>query len=114
VHRNWFAREAAAGDEAASQERLNLLTEMTLFQVTQRVIDLGKILVERGALPAKAGADALHISIAAVENVQYLLTWNCRHLANVTMRPLIESVYMENGFKAPLICTPEELTEVEQ
>jgi len=62
-------------------------------------------------LPARAAADALHIAIAAVHAVPYLLTWNCRHLANATMRPVIESVCAAQGVKAPIICTPEELME---
>jgi hypothetical protein len=71
----------------------------------------GKDLIQSGALPAKAAADALHIAIAATQGVSYLLTWNCRHMANATMRPLIESVCASNGFKAPIICTPEEVLE---
>ena len=56
--------------------------------------------------------DALHIAIAATNGVHFLLTWNCRHLANATMRPSIEAVCVARGLKAPIICTPEELLEV--
>ena len=64
-----------------------------------------------GALPAKAADDALHIPVAAMNGIPFLLTWNCRHLANATMRPMIESVCMGRGLRAPIICTPEELLE---
>lgn len=59
----------------------------------------------------QAADDALHIAVAAMNGITYLLTWNCRHLANATMRPVIESVCAQKGVKAPIICTPEELLE---
>jgi hypothetical protein len=70
---------------------------------------LAKELISKGALPAKAADDALHIAIAATNGVSFLLTWNCRHLANATMRPMIEAVCAAQGLRAPIICTPEEL-----
>ncbi len=103
--------EAAAGDPEAAQERLAVLQAVTFLETTTAALALAKQLVQAGALPAKAGDDALHIGIAATQGVPYLLTWNCRHMANATMRPLIESVCASNGFKAPIICTPEELLE---
>ena len=103
--------EAADGDPEAAQERLSILQGMTLLETTAAALALAKKLLQAGALPAKASEDALHIAIAAAQGVPYLLTWNCRHMANATMRPLIESVCAANGFKAPIICTPEELLE---
>lgn len=104
-------REAAAGDPQAAQEQLEVLPPMTFLETTAAALALAKELVRAGALPEKAADDALHIAIAATQGVPYLLTWNCRHLANATMRPLIESVCAGNGLKAPIICTPEELLE---
>jgi hypothetical protein len=60
-------------------------------------------------LPEKAAADSLHIATAAVHGMQYLLTWNCTHIANATLRPRIEAVCRAAGYEPPLICTPEEL-----
>ncbi len=107
-------QEAAAGDPQAAQERLEVLQSMTLLETTAAALALAKELVQAGALPEKAAGDALHIAIAATQGVPYLVTWNCRHLANATMRPLIESVCAGNGFKAPIICTPEELMEAKR
>lgn len=104
-------QEAAAGDPQAGRERLGVLQTMTFLETTAAALDLAKELVRAGALPEKAARDALHIAIAATQGVPYLLTWNCRHLANATMRPLIESTCAGMGFKAPIICTPEELME---
>jgi len=102
-------KEAGAGNAQAAQERLELLKDMTMLSTTAEALDLAKELIQAGALPAKAADDAIHIAVAAMNGIPYLLTWNCRHLANATMRPLIEAVCMAKGLKAPIICTPEEL-----
>ncbi|MEX2216991.1 MAG: type II toxin-antitoxin system VapC family toxin [Phycisphaeraceae bacterium] len=103
--------EAAAGDAQAAEERLKVLQGMTLLETTDAALNLAKQLIRAGALPRKAADDALHIAIAAANGVPYLLTWNCRHLANAAMRPVIESVCATGGVHAPIICTPEELLE---
>jgi hypothetical protein len=103
--------EAAAGDTQAAQERLAVVQPMIVLETTAAALDLAKELIRAGALPAKAADDAVHIAVASTHATPYLLTWNCRHLANATMRPIIESVCAANGFKAPIICTPEELLE---
>ena len=105
-------KEAGAGDSQAGQERLEVLKTMTLLETSDQALDLAKELIQAGALPAKAADDALHIAVAAMNGIPYLLTWNCRHLANATMRPVIENVCAAMGLKAPIICTPEELLEV--
>lgn len=104
-------QEAAAGDPQAAQERFEILQPLTLLETTVEALALAKELIQAGALPAKAADDALHIAIAATNGVPFLLTWNCRHLANATMRPMIEAVCASKGLKAPIICTPEELLE---
>lgn len=104
-------QESVAGDPQAAQERLEVLRSLTLLETTSAALALAKELIRAGALPAKAGDDALHIAVAAANGIPYLLTWNCRHMANATMRPLIESVCAGNGLKAPIICTPDELLE---
>jgi hypothetical protein len=105
-------REAAARDPQAARERLEVLKDMLLLETRQEARDLAKELLQAGALPAKASEDALHIAVAAHQKIPYLLTWNLRHIANATMRPLIDSVCANQGYKAPIICTPEELRRV--
>lgn len=104
-------KEAGVGDAQAAQKRLDVLKSMILLEMSDKALELAKGLIRQGALPPKAAEDALHIAIAAMNGIPYLLTWNCRHLANATMRSLIESVCAEYGVKAPIICTPEELLE---
>jgi predicted nucleic acid-binding protein len=103
--------EAAAGDAQAAQERLLALRPMLVLETTAEALELAKELLRAGALPPKAADDALHIAVAAAKAIPYLLTWNCRHLANAMMRRVIESVCEAKGFKPPIICTPEELPE---
>lgn len=103
-------RESKAGDIAAAQERLDAIAQIPLLAITEDATLLAEHLVNRGALPRKAAADALHVAIAAVNRMAYLLTWNCRHLANAAMRDIIEQACTERGQRAPKLCTPEELT----
>ena len=68
--------------------------------------------IKERAVTQKSHEDALHIAVGAHQKIPYLLTWNLRHMANATMRPLIETVCADKGYKAPIICTPEELRRV--
>lgn len=105
-------QEASAGDPIAAQQRLEVLTAMELLAVTEEALTLAQALVETGPMPLKAAEDALHIALAATSGVEYLLTWNCTHLANATMRREIERICRARGYEPVIICTPEELLEV--
>lgn len=105
-------REASEGDPKAAQERLDILTTLTLLEVTEEAVALAQELVTAGAVPEKAAEDALHIALAVTNGVEYLLTWNCKHLANAMMRTKIEEICRSAGYEPVIICTPEELLEV--
>ena len=104
-------RESRAGDPSAAADRLRALDGIPLLAVTDEALALAGHLVRQGGLPAKAAADALHVAVAAAHGMEYLLTWNCTHIANVTMRPLIESICRAANFDPPLLCTPLEFDE---
>ncbi len=104
-------QEAASGDPEAASARLERLEKIQVLEVTSAARDLSEQLVNGGAVPRQAAVDALHISIAAVHGMDYLLTWNCSHIANATMRHTIEAICRASGFEPPVICTPEELME---
>ncbi|SRR5712692_1679039 len=104
-------REARAGDPDAAQERLDVLATMSLLEVSEEALTLARELLKAGAVPEQAAEDALHIAIAVTNGVEYLLTWNCKHLANATMRTTIEEVCRTAGYAPVVICTPEELLE---
>jgi predicted nucleic acid-binding protein len=101
--------EARRGDEISARARLAIVEQLRLADVTSAARELaGRLLLEFG-LPAKANADALHIAIAAANGIDYLLTWNCTHLANAFMIPRVEKICRTAGFEPPYICTPQEL-----
>ena len=102
-------QEASVGDSVEIAKRLNLLSGMPLLDITAEVTFLANELLGRGILPAKAGSDAVHIAIAAANRMDYLLSWNCKHIANAHVRKMTERTFRDLGYEAPAICTPEEL-----
>ena len=103
--------EAAAGDVEAAARRLVTLSGIPRLELTEPASILAASLVTEAAIPREAIEDALHVAVAAAHGMDYLLTWNCRHIANATMRNRIGDVCAASGFDAPVICTPEELLE---
>ena len=82
-----------------------------MLEVGQAALELAEKLVHRRAVPDAAPEDALHIAIAVTKGVEYLLTWNCAHIANAAMRRAIDDVCVEQGYEPTVLCTPEELSE---
>lgn len=105
-------RESLLGDQVAAAQRMVALAECAILDVPQAAVDLAELLVKRHALPAKAAADALHIAIATVHGMDYLLTWNCKHIANLMMRGIIEKTCRTVGYEPPAFGTPEELGDL--
>jgi predicted nucleic acid-binding protein len=103
--------EISAGDPRAAVQRLETLAGVQLLGMTREAEALGAELISEGALPRRAVIDALHIAVATVHGMDYLLTWNCKHIANAAMRSTIEEVCRAAGFEPPIICTPMELLE---
>src|ERR1700722_7902147 len=106
-------RECQAGDPTAAAERLEVLQELPLLEQTDEATKLAQALLEQVPLPERAAVDALHIAVATVHGMDYLLTWNCTHIANAALRDPIESVCRASGYEPPVICTPEELLSEE-
>ena len=104
-------QEASAGDPQAAQQRLAVLAELELLAVSAEATALAQALVDGGPLPSQAAEDALHIAIAVTNGIDYLVTWNCRHLANASMRKDIDRICRLRGYEPVVICTPEELLE---
>jgi hypothetical protein len=103
--------EAQAGDADLAQKRLSLLQETKLLQVTDAAAALAEALITGGAVPRSAMEDALHIAIAVVNGIDYLTTWNCKHIANAQLRSKIDHICRTEGYMPLIICTPEELLE---
>lgn len=101
--------EAGRGDPDAAKERLAVLEKLPLIEVTEKAQELATDMVEVGLLPKTAFVDALHIATATVHGIDYLLTWNCTHIANAEILPRIATICANREFALPYICTPEEL-----
>lgn len=103
--------EAGGGDEEAAKRRLSAIEGFSELDVSTEAESLALRLLTESALPERAGTDALHIAVATVHGVEYLLTWNCKHIANAVIRPDIENICRAAGYEPPVICTPLELME---
>jgi predicted nucleic acid-binding protein len=101
--------ECSDGDPEAAAERLEVVKNLDLIEVSDEVDALAAALIAGNAVPASEPRDAFHIAISAVNGINYLLTWNFKHIANASLRERIEQVCREAGFDPPVICTPEEL-----
>ena len=104
-------QEAAAGDRAAAAERLKALAGIPELTITPAVVSLAKHIAIALALPLRVQADAVHLAVAAAHRVDFLMTWNCTHIANGSLIPIIRSTCNQHGATAPLILTPEQLLE---
>lgn len=101
--------EASDGDPQLAAERLRFLNAVTLLRVSDLAHNLKRELLRRTQIPSKAENDALHIAVAAVHGMEFLATWNCRHIANAMTLPVVYDVCRAEGYEPPLVCTPHEL-----
>ena len=102
-------REAAEGDPEMSRLRLEALGGLTLLRRTPAVDELTGAFLAAGLLPAKAKADAVHLAVATVYRVDYLATWNLKHLANAMILVRLRPVAEQRGWRMPVVCTPLQL-----
>ena len=101
--------EAGRGDADAARRRVNALESIPHLAMPDPVSDLATVLLSEGTLPKKATDDAFHVAVSAYHGIDYLLTWNCRHIDNAEMKPLMRRVCEKHGYVCPEICTPIEL-----
>jgi hypothetical protein len=103
--------EASKGDPEAAKRRLDLVARYPTLETDDRSDTLAERLIATCHLPARAEVDAAHVAIAAAHSMKYLLTWNCAHLVNPQFTPKIAAACEAEGYVAPILCTPETLTE---
>lgn len=101
--------ESARGNPKYAALRLAALAGMPVLAITIDVEDLAAEFLRTGALPATARSDAVHLAVSSVARVDYLLTWNCRHLANAQILRQLRQEALRFGWELPTICTPLEL-----
>ena len=102
-------REAARGDESAAARRLAELDGIDVLALDDGARALARLFLERGLIPLKAPEDALHVAVATSQGMDFLLTWNCKHIANAEIVERLEAVCLELGYRMPALCTPEQL-----
>lgn len=101
--------ESAQGDPEIAAKRLEILQSIQLLEPTETAEKLTLQFLAKSNLPSKAANDAAHIALATVHGIDYLLTWNCKHIANVQIQKKLAQVCLEFGYELPRICTPYEL-----
>jgi len=101
--------EAADGDTEVAASRLEALAGVPLLSVENAILAIADEILRKAILPRSASVDALHIAMVAHHQVDYLLTWNCSHIANARILPRVFDVLDGCGLPRPIICTPEEL-----
>ena len=103
--------EISKGEELMAKARVDLLAELPLLRSTDEVVRLSEHLVLNGTVPQKAASDAVHIAVASVHRMDYLVTWNFKHIANPFLRQRLQREVFEFGFVLPIMCSPEELLQ---
>ncbi|CCI19664.1 conserved hypothetical protein [Microcystis aeruginosa PCC 9807] len=101
--------EVAKGDTAIASQRLDILRDFPLLALNDATQDLAKQFLTRSNLPPKAKVDAIHIAAATVHGMDYLLTWNCKHIANAQIQGKLAEITLGCGYVLPILCTPNEL-----
>jgi hypothetical protein len=102
--------EIASGETAMAQKRLKTMSQIKLLDLTVEANALAKDILASGLLPINADRDAAHIALATVHEMDILLSWNCRHIANAAIQASLRRLVENSGFALPVLCTPEELT----
>ncbi len=101
--------EVMRGDPEIAAQRLEILRDFSLLALNQAVQSLAAQFLARSNLPSKAEVDAIHIAAATVHGMDYLLTWNCRHIANAQIQRKLAEISLDCGYVLPVLCTPNEL-----
>ena len=104
--------EAARGDEAAATRRLGRIESLPLLEATDEVDDLAQRYAKALGLPEKAMADAYLMALATWHGMDYVVSWNCTHIASGRVQKVLIAVNSTMDMQTPILCTPEELMEV--
>ena len=101
--------EISRGDALVAERRIALIEKIPSLAISDEATELAELLLQQRAIPVGSEEDALHIGVAAAQGVDYLLTWNFKHINNAEMKSAIAKVVESCGFVCPQLCSPEEL-----
>jgi hypothetical protein len=107
-------QEAKLGDVDMAWQRLELLFPLPKLELNEEVGALAQSLILAGLVPEKAASDAVHIAVASVHQMNYIVTWNFKHIANPYTRDRLRAVVADAGFHLPVMCSPEELIQYDE
>ena len=107
-------QEARLGDVYMASQRLGLLSYIPKLELTEDVGKLAQKLIQTALVPEKAASDAVHIAVASVHGLNYIVTWNFKHIANPYTRDRLRAVVTDAGFRLPVMCSPEELIQYDE
>jgi len=107
-------QEARLGDADMARQRLDFLASLPKLELTEQVGLLAQNLIQAGLVPEKAASDAVHIAVASVHQMNYIVTWNFKHIANPYTRDRLQEVVADTGFRLPVMCSPEELIQYDE
>ena len=105
-------QEVSAGDEGAAIRRVELLKDIPVLEINKEIQKLAEKYFDSLDIPEKARLDALHLAVAVWHEIDYLLSWNCRHIVSGRVKNVLEEINSQLNIKTPVLCTPEELMEV--
>lgn len=101
--------EVSQGNATQAAKRLAMLDGLAILDTNNEVAELAVAFLQQQVVPSKATDDAYHIAIATVYRINYLLTWNCKHIANAQLHSRLHQISQQRGYELPLLCTPYEL-----
>lgn len=105
-------QEISAGDEEAAKKRLETVGDLPVLEVNKEIQQLAQRYFDALEIAEKAKLDASHLAVAVWHEVDYLLSWNCKHIVSGRVKKMLEKINTDLNMKTPVFCTPEELMEV--
>lgn len=104
-------QECEKGDPDCALSRIQAIKGLPVLNVDKDVENLASELIRQSAIPRNSPEDAIHIAVASVSAIDFILTWNFKHINNPFMKNQIRTVILNQGYTMPEICSPEELLE---
>ena len=105
-------QEISAGDKEAANKRIEIVKDIKVLELNQEIQKIAQRYFDLLEIPEKARLDASHLAVAVWHEIDYLLSWNCRHIVSGRVKKVLEKINAQLNIKTPVLCTPEELMEV--
>lgn len=105
-------QEASRGDSVMVAKRLGSIADIPVLAQNETVDELAQRYFAKMSIPERSKIDAFHLAMAAAYEMDYLLSWNCRHIASAQVQKTIQKLNDEFEMQTPVMCTPEALMEV--